>query len=140
MILQPYEVYMETAADLAKKYGLERYLDKPAELNEAIFSLMLLQETIQLEQARKKKDGRPDVATISVKRPAHGKFVAACSGDGRYRYAVETALKAGTAVIAVFQRGRFVRVLRSMGVPEDRIAAYCESMTIDDDTHCSDQD
>lgn len=131
---------METAADLAKKYGLERYLDKPAELNDAIFNLMLLQETMQLEQARKKKADRPDAVTISAKRPAHGKFVAACSGDVTYRYAVETALKAGTTVIAVFQRSRFVRVLRSMGVPEDRIAVYCESVTIDDDTHCSDQD
>ncbi len=131
---------METAADLAKRYGLESYLDRPAELNDAILNLLLLQETMQLEQARKKKDDHSHAAAISVKRIAHGKFVAACSGEGTYRYAVETALKAGTTVIAVFHRGRFVRVLRSMGVPEDKIAEYCDSMTIDDDTHCIDQD
>jgi hypothetical protein len=131
---------METAADLAKKYGLEQYLDKPAELNDAIFNLMLLQETIQLEQARKKKRDGPDAAAISTKRIAHGKFVAACSGDGNYRYAVETALKAGTTIIALFQRGRFVRMLRSMGVPEDKIAEFCDTVTISDDTHCIDQE
>ncbi len=131
---------METAADLAKQYGLESYLDKPAELNDSIFNLMLLQETIQLEQARKKMDDHADAAPISVKRIAHGKFVAVCRGEGTYRYAVEMALKAGTTVIAVFQRGRFVRVLRSMGVPEDKISEYCDSVTIDDDTHCIDQD
>jgi hypothetical protein len=49
---------METAAEFAKKYGLEQYLDKPDDLNDAIFNLMLLQETVQLEQARKMKIGR----------------------------------------------------------------------------------
>ncbi len=131
---------MEKAADLAKHYGLESYLDKPAELNDAIFNLMLLQETIQHERVRKKKNERADAAAISVKRIAHGKFVATCSGDGTYRYAVETALKAGTAVIAVIQRDRFVRMLRSMGVPEDKIAEYCDGIMIEDDTHCIDQE
>jgi hypothetical protein len=131
---------MHTSAGLAKKYGLEQYLDKPAELNEAIFNLMLLQETMQLEQARKKKSERADAGAIFTKRIAHGKFVAACSGDGTYRYAVETALKAATSILPVFQRGRFVSMLKSMGVPEDKIAEFCDSVTIDDDTHCIDQE
>ncbi len=128
---------METAAELAKKYGLERYLDKPAELNDAIFHLMLLQETIQFEQARKMKVG---AAAITAKRSAHGTFIAACSGDKTYRYPVETALKSGTTVIAVFQRRRFISVLRSMGVPEDKIAEFCDSLVIDDNTLCFDEE
>jgi len=128
---------METAVELAKKLDLEYYLDKPSELNDAIFNLMLLQETLQMEQARKMK---VNARTISIKRTALGKFVATCTGDGTYRYAVETALKAGTAIIPVFQRSRFVKMLRSMGVPEDRIAEYCDSVTVDDDTHCMDRE
>jgi hypothetical protein len=128
---------METAAELAKKYGLEQYLDKPAELNDAIFNLMLLQETIQAEQARKMKVG---AATVTVKRSANGIFMAACSGDRTYRYAVETALKAGTTVVAVFQRKRFIGVLRSMGAPEDKIAEFCDSVVIDDNTLCFDEE
>jgi len=128
---------METAAELAKKYGLERYLDKPAELNDAIFNLMLLQETAQLEQAQKMKVG---AVAIAAKRSAHGTFFAACSGDKTYRYAAETALKAGTTVLAVFQRRRFIGVLRSMGVPEDKIAEFCDSIVIDDNTLCFDEE
>ncbi len=128
---------MEAAAELAKKYGLERYLDKPAELNDAIFHLMLLQETTQLEQARKMKVG---ATAITAKRSAHGAFFAACSGDKTYRYPVETALKAGTTVIAVFQRRRFIGVLRSMGVPEDKITEFCDSVVIDDNTLCFDEE
>ncbi len=128
---------METAAELAKKYGLEQYLDKPAELNDAIFHLMLLQETVQLEQARKLKVG---AAAIGAKRSAAGTFSVACSGDKTYRYPVETALKAGTTVIAVFQRRRFIGVLRSMGVPEDKIAEFCETVVIDDNTLCFDEE
>ncbi len=128
---------METALELAKKYGLEHYLDKPAELNDAIFNLMLLQETIQIEQARKMKVG---AVTITAKRSAHGMFIAACSGDKTYRYAAETAIKAETTVVAVFQRKRFVGVLRSMGVPEDKIAEFCDSVVIDDNTLCFDQE
>lgn len=128
---------METAAELAKKYGLERYLGKPVELNDAIFQLMLLQETIQLEQARKMKVG---AAAIAAQRSARGTFFVACSGDKTYRYAAETALKAGTTVIAVFQRRRFIGVLRSMGVPEDKIAEFCDSVVIDDNTLCFDEE
>ena len=128
---------METAAELAKKYGLERYLDQPVELNDAIFNLMLLQETSQLEQTRKMKVG---AAAITTKRSAHGTFIVACSGDKTYRYPVETALKAGTTVIAVFQRRRFVGVLRSMGVPEDKMAVFCDSIVIDDNTLCFDEE
>lgn len=128
---------METAAELAKKFGLERYLDKPVELNDAIFNLMLLQETNQLEQARKMKVG---ATAIAARRSAHGTFIVSCSGDKTYRYAVETALKAGTSVIAVFQRRRFIGVLRSMGVPEDKIAEFCDSVVIDDNTLCFDEE
>jgi hypothetical protein len=128
---------METAAELAKKYGLEHYLDQPAELNDAIFNLMLLQETIQVEQARKMKVG---AAIVTAKRSANGIFTAACSGDKAYRYAAETALKAGTTVVAVFQRKRFVGVLRSMGVPEDKISEFCDSVVIDDNTLCFDEE
>jgi hypothetical protein len=130
-------VLMETAAELAKKYGLERYLVKPAELNDAILHLMLLQETIQLEQARKMKVG---AVTITAKRSAAGAFFAACTGDKTYRYAAETALKAGATVIAVFQRKRFTGVLRSMGVPEDKIEEFCNSVVIDDNTLCFDEE
>ncbi len=128
---------METAAELAKRLGLEQYLDKPGDLNDAIFNLMLLQETLQMEQARRMK---VNAKTISIKRSAHGKFIIACAGDPAYRYAVETALKAGTAVIPVFQRSRFIKMLRSMGVPEDRIVQYSDSITVDDDTLCIDQE
>lgn len=128
---------METAAELANKYGLERYMDKPDELNDAIFQLMLLQETIQLERARKMKVG---AAAISAKRSAHGTFIVACSGEKTYRYAVETALKAGTTVMTVFQRRRFINVLRSMGVPEDKIAEFCDSVIVDDNTLCFDEE
>ena len=126
---------METAAELAKKYGVERYLDKPAELNEAIFNLMLLQETLQFEQARRMQVGS---AAVSIKRSAQGSFIAACSGDKAYRYAAETALKAGTTVLAVFQRKRFIGVLRGMGVPEEKITELCDSVVIDDNTLCFD--
>jgi hypothetical protein len=128
---------METAAELAKKYGWERYLDKPAELNDAILHLMLLQETVQFERSRMMNVG---AAAITAKRSAAGAFIVACSGDKAYRYAAETALKAGTTVIAVFQRKRFAGVLRSMGVPEDKIAEFCDTVVIDDNTLCFDEE
>lgn len=131
---------MDSAADLAKRHGLEKYLDKPAELNDAIFNLMLLQETMQIEQAQRLKIRGSDTGTITSKRSVHGKFIAGCTGDKQYRYAVETALRASTAIIAVFQRGLFISMLKRMGIPEDRIAQYCDSVIISDDTHCSDMD
>lgn len=131
---------MSTSSALAKKYGFESYLDKPAELNSAIFNLLLLQETIQLEKFQKNKARKPDSNVISVRRIAYGKFTVSCSGDERYRYAVETAMKASTDTISMFQRARFVAVLKSMGLPEEKIAEFCETVTLDDDTHCMDQD
>jgi hypothetical protein len=128
---------METAAELAKKFGLERYLDKPDELNDAIFHLMLLQETIQFERSRMMNVG---AVAITASRSAAGAFIVACSGDKIYRYPVETALKAGTTVVAVFQRRRFISVLRSMGVPEDKIAEFCDNVVIDDNTLCFDEE
>lgn len=131
---------MESAADLAKRHGLEKYLDRPAELNDAIFNLMLLQETMQLEQAQRLKVRDAGTDTITSKRSVHGKFIAGCTGEKQYRYAVETALRASTAIVAVFQRRLFISMLNRMGVPEDRIAQYCDSIIISDDTHCSDMD
>jgi hypothetical protein len=131
---------MESAADLAKRSGLEQYLQKPAELNDAIFNLMLLQETIQIEHAQRLKIRAAGTETITSKRSVHGKFIAGCTGDKKYRYAVETALRASTAIVPVFQRGLFVSMLKRMGVPEDHIAEYCASVIISDDTHCSDMD
>ena len=131
---------MESAAELARKNGLEKYLDKPAELNDAIFNLMLLQETIQLEQGQRLKFRDGGTETITCKRSVHGKFIAGCTGDKQYRYAVETALRASTAIVAVFQRGLFVSMLKRIGVPEERIGQYCGSIIISDDTHCSDMD
>lgn len=115
-------------------------MDNPAELNEAILKMMLLQETIQIENAGKKKRSEPQSSMITIKRTGSGKFVAGCFGDQKFRYAVETALKASTSLLAVFQRGRFINILKSMGVPEDRIQEYCQSITIDDDTYCIDQE
>ncbi len=129
---------MYTAAALAKKYGFEHFLDKPDELNRTIFNLMLLQETIQMEQTREKRRNSTGDETISVRRIATGKFVVGAMGDGRYRYAVETCLKASTDVLAVFQRARFITMLRKVGVPEDIISTLCDSISIDDDTHCMD--
>jgi hypothetical protein len=126
---------MESSLDFARKHGLERFLEKPDELNTMIFKLILLQDTIQLEETQKTK---ANAQTISVKRSAHGKFVALCRGDVQYRYAVETALRASTSVIAVFQRGRFVQMLHSMGLPEGAVRELCGSVFVDDDTHCAD--
>ncbi len=131
---------MYTSTALAKKYGMEQYLDRPAELNQMIFNLMLLQETIQLERARKKMRDRSAKGTIAVKRIASGKFVTACVGDEKYRYAVETAFKASSEILAVIQRTRFIRVMQSMGVPQKKIEEFCDSITIEDDTHCIDQE
>jgi hypothetical protein len=131
---------MHTSAALAKKLGLEHYLDKPAELNRAIFNLMLLQETIQLEQARKKRRDCPDSEAITVRRIATGKFTAGAMGDAKFRYAVETALKASTDILAVFQRARFVNMLRNIGMPDDVIDSLCDTVSIDDNTHCGDPD
>ena len=128
---------METASELAKKYGLEQYLDRPADLNEAIFRLLLLQETMQMDQARKMKVG---ASRISVQRVVQGSFIAASSGDKLFRYAVETALKNGTFTVAVFQRKRFAGALRSFGVPEEKINEYCDSVVLDDNTSCIDRE
>ncbi len=125
---------MENAAALAKKFGLESYLGRPAELNAAILNLMLLQETLQLEQTGIMK---VNASTISIKRHVHGKFIATCRGDRTYRYAVETALEAATFTVPIFQRSRFISVLQKMGVPDEQIETYCNNLTIDDDTHCS---
>ena len=131
---------MYTSAALAKKLGLEHYLDKPADLNRAIFNLMLLQETIQLEQAREKRRDLPASETISIRKIATGKFTAGAMGDTRLRYAIETALKASTDILAVFHRARFVNMLGNIGIPDTIIDTLCESVSIDDDTHCIDPD
>jgi hypothetical protein len=128
----------KSASILAKQYRLEHYLGKPEELNETIFRLLLLQETLQLEQARKKESPAENVITVT--RKAAGKFSATCRGDARYRYAAETALKQATATIPVFQRVRFILTLRSMGVPESIISDFSNSVTMEDDTVCIDQE
>jgi hypothetical protein len=129
---------METAACFARKHGLEQYLDKPAELNETILRLLVLQEALHGEQARKAAGARPGDAAIAVRRKAIGAFTVRCSGDQAYRYAVETALKGSTATVALFQRGRFFTLLRQLGVPDERISAFCKSIIVDDNTHCFD--
>jgi hypothetical protein len=126
---------MESSQSQARKHGLDHYLNKPDELNDLIFKLMLLQETIQIEQAQKMQ---LNAKTISTKRTVHGKFVAASKGDEKYQYAVETALRTSTAIVAVFQRRLFIQTLRSMGVPEEKISEFTNSLLIHDDTHCID--
>lgn len=127
---------METASYFAKKHGLEQYLERPAELNEMILKLMVLQETMQNESARARRQAGD--AAIAVSRKVTGKFTAACGGDRTYQYAVETALRSATATVPVFQQGRFEGMLRTMGVPNDRISGYSASVVLSDDTHCID--
>jgi hypothetical protein len=129
---------METASFFAKKHGLEHYLDEPAELNDLIFRLLVLQEILQAEDSRRTRTVRPDAAVISVRRTAQGRFTAACAGDAAYRYAVETALRTSTIIAPLLQRGRFMNALRSMGVPEERISEYCDGIVLSDDTLCID--
>ena len=131
---------METASYFAKKHGLEHYLDKPTELNEMILKLLVLQETLQDEALRERRRAGSSGDTLSVARPVTGRFTASCAGDKTYQYAVETALRAATAPVPLFQRGRFEGLLRKMGVPEDRIKEYCGSVFLSDDTHCIDQE
>ncbi len=131
---------METASVFAKKHGLEQYLENPDALNEMILKLLVLQEAMQSEAERKARTEGAGQKIISIRRTAGGKFTVRCSGDGAYRYAVETAFKGSTALVPLFQRGRFVSLLRQMGVPEDRIAEYCSSVTLHDDTVCIDQE
>ncbi len=132
------EVGMESASYFAKKHGLEPYLEKPDELNEMILKLLILQETMQAEAGRKTGSQEPGREPILVRRSSGGKFTARCSGDAAYRYAVETALKGSTALVPLFQRGRFISLLRKMGIPEDRIAEYSATVALDDDTLCID--
>jgi hypothetical protein len=49
-------------------------------------------------------------------------------------------LKQATATIPVFQRGRFIITLRSMGVPENIISDFSNSVTMEDDSVCIDQE
>jgi hypothetical protein len=128
---------MKSASVLAKQYGLERYLNDSAALNENIFKMMLLQEALQHEKARRKK-GDVISTVISVKRKAAGKFTASSRGDEKYRYAVETALRASTDVLSVFHRRRFVNMLVNMGIPACKIEEFSESIILDDDTLCID--
>ena len=129
---------METAAYFARKHGLEGYLERPAELNEMILRLMVLQEAMQREQARKADHELSGRGAVTVRRKTIGSFTVRCMGDPAYGYAAETALKESTATVALFQRGRFVSLLRRMGVPAERIEELCASVVIDDDTHCFD--
>jgi hypothetical protein len=129
---------METASYFAKKHGLESFLDRPAELNALIFKLLVLQETLHAEQARKRERSEATARPISVRRIVQGKFTALCAGDPAYRYAVETALRSATVVAPLFRFGRFVNALRSMGVPEERIREYSDSIMLSDDTLCID--
>ena len=129
---------METASYFARKHRLEHYLDDPALLNETILRLLVLQEAMQNEGHRKGGGERAGSGTISVRRSVAGAFTARCCGDPSYRYAVETALRASTASVPLFQRGRFTDLLTSRGVPGDRIAAYAGTLALSDDTHCVD--
>jgi len=138
--LSVHEVHMESASVFAKKHGLEQYLEKPDALNEMIIKLLVLQEAMQAEAERKMQTEGAGRKIISIRRTAGGKFTVRCSGDGTYRYAVETALKGSTALVPLFQWGRFVSLLRKMGVPEDRSSEYCSSVTLHDDTICIDQE
>ena len=131
---------METASVLAKKHGLEQYLERPDELNKMILKLLVLQEALQADAERKLRTEGPGRKIISVRRAAGGKFTVRCSGEGAYHYAVATALQGSTALVPLFQRGRFTSLLRQMGVPEDRIAEYCSSVALHDDTVCIDQE
>lgn len=131
---------MESASYFAKKHGLEQYLEKPDELNDMILKLMVLQEAMQAEESRKKRTEGQERETIAVRRTAAGKFTARCTGDAAYRYAVVTALQGTTALVPLFQRGRFISLLRKMGIPEERIAEYCATVVLDDDTLCIDQE
>ncbi len=129
---------METASVFANKHGLVQYLEKPDELNELIIKLLVLQEAMQAESERKTLAKEPGSNSISIRRTAAGKFTARCFGDEAYRYAVTTGLQGSTTLVPFFQRGRFASLLRKMGVPEDRIAEYCSSVTLHDDTVCID--
>ncbi len=129
---------MESASVFAKKHGLERYLEKPDELNEMIVKLLVLQEAMQAESEQSMLAKEPGSQAISIRRTAGGKFTARCFGEGAYRYAVATALQDSTALVPLFQRARFVSLLRKMGVPEGRITVYCASVTLHDDTVCID--
>jgi hypothetical protein len=131
---------MESVSVFAKKHGLEQYLDKPDELNEMILKLLVLQEAMQAEAERTMRAEGPGKKIISIRRTAGGKFTARCSGDGAYGYAVATALQGSTSLVPLFQRGRFVSLLRKMGVPEDRIAEYSSGVALHDDTVCIDQE
>ncbi|MDH4164539.1 MAG: hypothetical protein OEW15_17895 [Nitrospirota bacterium] len=131
---------METASYFAKKHGLEHYLDKPRELNEMILKLLVLQETMQDEAMRARRRSASSGEIISVGRTVTGRFTAACDGDRTYQYAVETALRASTAPVPIFQWGRFEGLLEKMGVPGDRIAEYVGTVMLSDDTHCIDRD
>jgi len=131
---------MESASVFAQKHGLDQYLEDPGALNDMILKLLILQESMQADAARKARTQETDRQEISVRRSAGGKFVASCSGQRTYAYAVATALQGSTALVPLFQRGRFLSLLRRMGVPEDRIAEYCATIALHDDTVCIDQE
>jgi hypothetical protein len=129
---------METASVFARKHGLERFLDDPGLLNDMILRLLVLQELMQNEAARRRPHDGGEGDIIAVRRAAGGAFTALCAGDAAYRYAVVTALRAATATVPLFQRGRFRDLLREMGVPDGAIGGYCSTIQISDDTHCID--
>lgn len=129
---------METASYFARKHGLEQYLDDPALLNDTILRLLVLQEAMQNEAGRRRAAEPAGSGDIVVRRTVVGAFTARRSGDLDYRYAVETALRAATAPVPLFQRARFIDMLKGMGVPGDRSAAYAASAALSDDTHCVD--
>lgn len=129
---------METAAEMAKRFGLEQYLDRPAELNELILRLLLLQETMQFEAGARLRNSADAGGAISVRREAAGKFVVHCQGDPAYRYAVETALKGATSLIPCFHLKRFSGLLARMGVPPEQAARFCATAAVSDDTLCID--
>lgn len=129
---------METAAYFARKHGLEQYLDMPEELNEMILKLLVLQESLQHEQARKANAVPDGCSVVDVRRKMGGRFSVRCTGATAYRYAVETALRESTFAVPLFQQGRFAALLRQMGVPDERIAEFCATVVVDDDIHSID--
>ena len=117
------KVWTETQ-EYAQRYKLEKFLDKPHELNQWILRMINLLNKMQFaEQHHKYKDENVGKELIGcyVGKYAQGKFDVCFSGNGKYDEQAKRAFSGAVDVYAILNHEEFLKSMRHQQVPDDII-------------------
>ncbi len=132
----------EETQEYARNTKLDKFLDKPLELNRWIIRMVALLDKIQFSEKRhdyEEQNVHIEKSSVYVTKYPQGKFTLCFTGNGEYDEEAQRAFRSAVDVYAILSHDKFIQSMRQQNIADEVITEYLRDYHIMDDCYATER-